>query len=380
MKTLPRRRFALLLSAVVALLLWTGDSNGVTAARQGVHITANGWRTPLYGMSLVQNASGALGTSCEQLTAPQVEAARFGRRTSRAMLKSSPHAVVSAGGEGMKFEIIYSDAAGTGFNDNVHGATRRRALEAAAMAWSKVLKGSITVRIDAVMEEPSDEDTAEGNILLATAGPVDFWLVNNIGMPSSLAWQLQGRRDDGVEADIQVNVNPEINWEYRADGQATPDKVSFVYTLIHEIAHGLGFVDSFDPETGTLLNDPVPFIYDTFINRGNDQRRRVLTRPVQEIKGDMISKDLWFGGEHAIDASKRSIRPLPMIKLYAPNPYEAGSSIAHVDQDTYADFKTGVMTPRDFGNGNDKIDILTLGILRDLGYQLIPNAQTARVQ
>jgi len=30
-----------------------------------------------------------------------------------------------------------------------------------------------------------------------------------------------------------------------------------------------------------------------------------------------------------------------MVKLYAPNPYPHGSSIAHVDQDTDADFKTG---------------------------------------
>ena len=68
-----------------------------------------------------------------------------------------------------------------------------------------------------------------------------------------------------------------------------------------------------------------------------------------------------------------------LFRSYAPDPYEQGSSISHVDQKTYADFKTGLMTPQDFGSGTDKIDILTLGIMKDMGYKLVPNAVTARV-
>jgi hypothetical protein len=71
---------------------------------------------------------------------------------------------------------------------------------------------------------------------------------------------------------------------------------------------------------------------------------------------------------------------MPMVKLYAPDPYEPGSSISHVDQDTYSDIKTGLMTPSDFGSGSDKIDILTLAIMKDLGYTLVPNAVTARTK
>ena len=67
-----------------------------------------------------------------------------------------------------------------------------------------------------------------------------------------------------------------------------------------------------------------------------------------------------------------------MVKPYAPNPYPHGSSIAHVDQDTDADFKTGLMAPKDFGAGTDKNDILTLGIMADIGDQLVPGAVTAR--
>ena len=51
-----------------------------------------------------------------------------------------------------------------------------------------------------------------------------------------------------------------------------------------------------------------------------------------------------------------------------------------MDQDTYADFKTGLMTPRDFGSGTDKIDILTLGMMADMGYVLVEGAETARTR
>lgn len=373
------RRFTFLLAVLfAALFLASGPAGVSTAARQGIHLTPNGWRTPIYGMSLVHDETGALGTSCAQVSQPQVDAARFGRRVSRALLASSPRAVVRDG-TGAAFDITYSDDQGSGFNDSAQGATRRRALEAAALAWSKVIRADVVIKIDAVMKEPSDEDVQNGNTLLAMAGPADFWLIDNTAIPSSLAWQMQGRRNADAEVDIQVTVNPEVSWDYATSGVSARDKVSFVYTLIHEIAHGLGFVDSFDPEEGLLLNDPVPFIYDKFVNRRTDQIRLVMNRPPHEVKDDLISNELFFNGTNATEALQRSIRPGTMLKLYAPNPYEAGSSVSHVDQDTYADFKTGTMTPRDFGGGTDKIDILTLGVLKDLGYQLIPNAVTARL-
>ncbi len=379
MQTIPRSRFSILLTAVAAAVLWvvSGTSDTLTAARQGVHITPNGFRTPIMGMKQTRDSSGALVTWCGQLSMPQVDAVRFGRRASRAMMRISPLALVDTQA-GVKFEVVYTDPQGVGFNDNAEGPARRRALEAAAAAWSRVIRGDVTIRIHATMER--QEETADGSTLLAVAGPVDFWLINDVATPSALAWQIQRRRTEDVEADIEVTANPDINWEYATNGESGRDKVSFVYTLIHEISHGLGFVDSFDPETGTLMNDPVPFIYDTFVNRTSGRTLPVMRRPDHEVRDDLISNDLFFNGPAAIAASARSIRPLPMIKLYAPNPYEAGSSVSHVDQDTYADIRTGLMAPRDFGAGTDRIDTLTLGIMKDLGYELVPNAVTTRKQ
>jgi hypothetical protein len=373
------RRIPLLLSALVLALVWTSSSAGVSgAARPGFHITRNGFRTPLMGISQIRNADGERGTSCERLTSERVDAARFGRRVSRAMQVISPQATVT--GSGSTFDITYPDAVGSGFNDAREGEARRRALEAALAAWSKVIQGTVTIKVSASMEEIDDGDDDEDTTVLAVAGPVEFWLRDGHAVPSSLEWQLKKRRSaDGEDADIEVLVNSEADWDYAVNGVAARGKASFVYTLIHEIGHGLGFVDSYDIEIGDYANE-VPFVYDTFLNRSSNARHRLTDRTGDQAIEDMQSGDLFFDGPNAVEASRRSIRPLPMIKLYAPNPYEQGSSISHVDQETYSDFRTGLMTPIDFGSGTDKIDTLTLAIMKDLGYTLVPNAVTARTR
>lgn len=378
MKT--NRRIALFISALFVGLVLTSTTAGVHGAgRQGIFLTRNGFRAPIYGVSQVRDANGDWITECGRLTSEQVEAARFGRNVSRSMLVNSPHAVIGNTTNGATFDITYSDPQGTGFNDPATGETARKALEASVLAWTKVIQGTVTIKVDASMPMQDDSAGDSGSTLLASAGPVDFWPRDNKAVPSALMWQLTNKRQNNGDPDIQVNVNPKVDWDYAVNGAAARGKVSFVYTMIHEIGHGLGFVDSFDPETGTTLNT-MPFVYDTFVNRGSGSRNVVTDHTPDATKADLISGDLFFNGTNAVDASRRSIKPLPMIKLYSPNPYEQGSSISHVDQDTYADFKTGLMTPRDFGSGTDKIDILTLGIMKDLGYQLIPNATTARVQ
>lgn len=373
------RRVSLLLCALVVALFWTSSSADLSGAgRPGFHITRNGYRTPLLGMSQVRGADGASATSCARLTAERVEAARFGRRVSRAMQLNSPRAVVQ--GSGSSFEITYTDPIGAGFNDSVHGATRRRALEAAVTAWTKVIQGTVPIKVNVSMDEMDDGDDDEETTVLAVAGPVEFWLRDGAAVPSALEWQLRKRRAaDAEDVDIEVQVNSTANWDYAVDGVAARGKSSFVYTLIHEIGHGLGFVDSFDIENGDYAN-VVPFVFDTFLNRGARAGSRLTQRTGDQAIEDLQSDDLYFDGANATEASRRSIRPMPMVKLYAPDPYEPGSSISHVDQDTYSDIKTGLMTPSDFGSGSDKIDILTLAIMKDLGYTLVPNAVTARTK
>jgi hypothetical protein len=371
-------RVRFLLPATIAVLLGTA---GLSAAgQQGVHLTRNGFRTPIYGVSQVRATDGSVATECSALTAPQVEAARFDRQVSRAMLASMPLAVVSGGETGATFNVTYTDPEGVGFNDAKLGASRRGAFEAALKAWSKVIHGTQPIAVQASMHEMDDGDNNPLTTLLATAGPTEFWLIDGVAMPASLTWQkLGGRYENAKDSDITVNANDKASWDYALDGSAAEGKFSFMYTLMHELAHGLGMVDSFDAKTGKLLNEPIAFVYDGFVNRGAGQRNRVMDHASAEKIRDLTSNDLFFNGENATVASQESIRPLPMVKLYAPDPFQAGSSVSHVDQDTYSDVKTGLMVPTGFGAGSTLIDSLTLAIIKDLGYEMVPPPPTAVV-
>lgn len=365
------RSLFLLLTAVFALTVYGGETTEARL-RPGIRVTPNGIRTPMYGMSRVRRGDD-FGVSCARLSHSQIEAARFSRAVSRAVRNGSPRATIQAvRGGGSAFEIIYADAPGRGFNDAREGAARKRALEAAMNAWALVLDTTIPIYIEARMEAPESEEE-EG--LLASAGPTDFFEIEDFYVPAALAAQFV---DDYVTegADIEVMFNQDQDWDYATNGVAANGKASFVYVTIHEIGHGLGFIDSFDPDAGELGNDR-PFPYDVFINRGSSRDNYLVDRVASRVQDDLISDDLFFNGESANIASRRSIRPQAMVKLFAPDPYEPGSSISHVDQDLYSDFKVGLMTPYDFGSGTNKIDVLTLGILKDIGYNLIPNATTA---
>lgn len=381
MNTLPRRATALM-SAVVVALLWTTSSTSVAGQDgPGIHLTRNGFRTPVYGVSQMLDANGNVVAACAALTAPQIDAARIGRRVSRTMLESSPSAVVRGPEGGATFDVRYTDAEGTGFNDSANGATRRRAFEAAVTVWAKAIRAEQPIKIEASMHEMDDGDKDPLTTLLALAGPTEFWVLENKAVPSPLAWQmLGGRYENAKDVDITVNINDKAEWDYALNGQSPSGKFSFVYTLMHELAHGLGFVDSFDPTTGKLLNEPIPFVYDEFVNRGSSRRNRVLDHATDERMRDLKSRDLFFNGSNAGEASLKSIKPLPMVKLYAPDPYRAGSSVSHVDQETYADIRTGLMVPIGFDAGTDKVDSLTLAILKDLGYQLVPEVVPTRTR
>ena len=376
MNSIPRRAY-LFVSAFAGALLLTFASAAAAQEAPGVHLTPNGFRTHLFGISSTVDANGNAVIACEPIAAVPLEAARFGRQVSRKMAENSPQATVRPAGGGTTFEVTYTDAEGTGFNDAALGATRRRAFETAVGIWSKAIKAEQTIRIGASMNEIADGDNDPKTILMALAGPAEFWIIENKAVPSALAWQLLGGRvENAGPFDINVNVHLRGDWDYSLDGKvASPGKHSFVFALLHELAHGLGFIDSFDIATGKLLNHPFPFVYDVFVNRGSSSRNAIMDHTPDEVIRDIKSRDLFFSGEATGELSRTLPTPLPMARLYAPEVHRPGSSVSHFDQDTYAPYGTVIMTPIMVTAG-DKLDGITLSVIRDLGYTLMPPAET----
>ena len=335
-----------------------------SAAGDGYRITPSGYRVPVLGTF---RAAGGTGSTCRRLDAKEIAASDRGRLT-RVHSTAAPRETVRASSSAaVSFVVVYADRAGAGFNDRALGEARRAALASALSAWSRVLVAGVPITVEASFASSDDED------LLAAAAPTDFVVQNGLLVPLSLAAQRAGAPVNRGGADLTIEFGPDVDWDYVPDGVSPRGTYSFVYTAIHEIGHGLGFFDTFDPDTGEVSNG-LPTSYDIHINRGTTAGNLLMTRDARRVERDLISEDLYFAGPNAVQASLVSIKPLPMVRLYAPDPYEYGSSISHLDQDTYANVLTGLMVPQDFGPDYAYVDRLALAIMADVGYVTNPAA------
>ena len=128
----------------------------------------------------------------------------------------------------------------SGFTQEAQGAFQR-----AVDIWSAVLIATVPIEIDAVFGE---EET------LGSAGPHTFYSdsSSSVWRPISLWNQLRARDSLPDKPDIEVTMSDSKDWYYGLDGKPGEDQFDFISVVLHEIGHGLGFIDSFsiDAETG----------------------------------------------------------------------------------------------------------------------------------
>ncbi len=194
------------------------------------------------------------------------------------------------------FEVIYNDDAGVGFNDNQSvspvsgnpattlGAQRRAVLEDALSIWASRLDSQITIRINAVFDDLGCGERTT----LGTGGTT--WLSREGGLPKSgtaypgsMVAALTGERFDGVSADINNTYNIRIDdgdcaesvdsfW-YGLDPVELPPagQVSFLELALHEIGHGLGFLNLTNSER-------------EFIELGGERRPDIMSTLIFDIQ------------------------------------------------------------------------------------------------
>lgn len=256
---------------------------------------------------------------------------------------------------------------GSGFTTEI-----QQAFQFAVNIWDNLLLTPVEVVIDASFT-PLDAG------VLAQAGPEDvFANFNNSPQantfyPVALANQLNGSDLNGTDPEITASFNSVgVNWYFGTDGNPEQDQIDFVSVVLHEIAHGLGFVGSFNlvENQGSwgLEDPPLPMIFDLFIENGSGQKLiEDFSNPSIELGNQFTGNDLFFNGTNANNANNRS-RP----KLYAPGGFEPGSSIAHLDEATFPQSDPNSLMTPSLADGEAIHDPgpITLGILQDLGWQL----------
>ncbi len=283
--------------------------------------------------------------------------------------------------------IINGDGAGEGFNDTTPavpvpgnsgitlGQQRLNVFKVAADYWGNLLSSSVEIQVEASMDPLFCDATSA---ILGAAGPnhgeADFPNAprSNTIYPVALANSLAGQDLEPASADIGATFNSSIdnnnsclsnhNWWYGVGGITPSNATSLYDTVLHELAHGLGFltfVDSNGLKFFGLDDHFMQFLVDdasgnSWVTMTNAERY------ASSRNGSLV----WWGSNvvnsSSILASGKTL--MGHVKLFAPSPYQPGSSVSHWDTSLIPD---ELMEP--FATLTSS-DTLTKAAFKDMGW------------
>ena len=235
--------------------------------------------------------------------------------------------------EGARFEVTY-----TGFPDGAEAA-----FQAAVDVWACRVRSAQTVRVDARWA-PLEPGT------LGSAGPVLFRNfegapARGVWYPAALADDLAGRDLGDGAADVEAIFNSEFPSWHTGDGPPPEGTYDLTTVVLHELAHGLGFVGSLQVEGGRGTVGPEqggPFSYDLHARAASGT--------------PLLDADAFPDGSAALAAALqaevlfdgRATRQAAggAVPLFAPRRWVPGGSFSHLDEDAFAPgTPDGLMTP-----------------------------------
>jgi VCBS repeat-containing protein len=247
----------------------------------------------------------------------------------------------------------------------------KNALQSAAnmVASYIVVSKPVTLTFDVTAENSPSSSTlaSTGSDLTTTsAGFFNTVVQNKI---------LTGVDSNGTAADGYVDVNFGTPWAY---GDAvTNTQYDFTSTAMHEMMHALGFLSYIDaPGSSWNTRGTNWTTFDSLIVTSNKTKvigstKRWNTAYNKNLTGG--NGGLYFGGTNAVAANGGLLVP-----LYTPSPWESGSSVTHLNDSTFTGAKTQLMNAMaDTGRGIRVLSAIELGVLKDIGYTVIPAPATA---
>ncbi len=252
----------------------------------------------------------------------------------------------------------------------------RKAVEYAKSILEGMLPADTRLTVNTSWERISSEGVLGSS---RVTGFAPGWWINALNplavYPVGLAEKIAGRSlNDDVQGDIQLIINSTAKWYLGTDGVTPADRYDLVTVVLHEICHGLGFFDSMDTENnlGFYGFGSLPVIYDTFVE---DVKRVKLTDTLKYLNNsntlykEFTGGDLYFNGPLV-----NKFSPVSRIKLFAPAEWDNGSSISHLDEETYPNSLTSpnrnaLMTPYiGLSEAIHDPGKLTFSILGDIGW------------
>ena len=287
--------------------------------------------------------------------------------------------------------IVNGDGAGEGFNDPAGrspvtgnpgvtlGAQRLNVFQAAAAVWGEALKSTVTIQVlskfDPLFCDP-------GSAVLGSAGPTtahrDF-----AGAPVASTFYVAATANSRTGGDLNPGV-PDINatfnstldlggagclggtvWSYVIGGPPPGGTVDLMTTVLHELAHGLGFLSLHDLGTGAKFLG----FDDAYLRLLRDETANMgwsAMSNAQRLASQINTGNLTWTGANANTATAAFSAGVNTgrMRMYAPNPVQPGSSVSHWDT---ALSPNELQEPILTANAGDYI---TYFLLKDIGWQL----------
>lgn len=258
-------------------------------------------------------------------------------------------------------------------------AAAKAAFEAAVEIWEGLISSPVPIYIYAYWDELETG-------VLGSCGPwefyenEDFMPKKDTYYPVALVEKMTGKEiTDSTTPDLLARFNKSNNnWYFGVDGNTPTTKYDFKSVVLHEIGHGLGYTGMANIETNNTLGsfrnaektNYYPGIFDHYLTTGQMKSltdTSLFKNPSTNLLTAFTSTMLFFNGPIAIADGGT------MPVLYAPVKWDEGSSIYHMDEDTYLPGNANsLMTPAAAkGEAIHNPGSLSLGMLYEMGWKFI---------
>ncbi len=223
----------------------------------------------------------------------------------------------------------------------------RAAFQAAVDVWACRIVTDQTIRVTATWEPL-------GATTLGSAGPFLFRNFDgaprrDTWYPAALASVFAGRDLAPGRPDIQGSFNSTFSgWHLDPATPPPADRYDLATVVLHEIAHGLGFIGAMSVQSGLgYVGAPGqtrgPYAYDRYTETGDGTSlldAAAFPDGSSALGTALRSQSVWFDGPSVRQATAGR------APLYAPPAWNEGTSYTHLDEASFAPgTPDGLLTP-----------------------------------